>query len=189
MAVTLIATVGGSDSNSLGSVADADQYFTNLLSADQWLDLDPDVKKRSLITATADFEQVAWWGERVGETQALAWPRWYPLVSDGTTIPKEILAGFFEHALALGVAAEAASSGKSGSKWARLRAEGLTSYRLGDVSASFAAGGGAGSTETTLSQFSDRVQRLICRWVRTGFEVDSGRRPRGRRGTKWPWEY
>ena len=78
MPVSLVATLGSSSANSYVSVADADAYFANLLSFDQWDGLgDEDTKARALITATAALDQLTFWGDAVTTTQALRFPRRY----------------------------------------------------------------------------------------------------------------
>lgn len=195
MAVTLIASVGGTDSNSIAAVAEADAYFAQLLDGAKWDALDSDTKARALISATNAFEELSWWGEKATDEQALSWPRYYLGVSDGTSIPKAIKTACFEHALFL--ATSNASGGGQSAKRAQLRAEGVTSFRLGDLSETYAPLSSAFSTSDAMSQFSGRVQRLIADWIRTGFRLESGRRPIYRRlgngsydqnGHWWPEE-
>lgn len=175
MAVSLIATLSGADSNSLLSVDDANDYHDVQLSSGQWDALDPDTKARALISATRQLEELEYWGDKANPSQALAWPRYYLGVSDGQNTPPEILAACCEHALSLAIAAPKAQAGLS--RRQRLRAEGVISMRLGDASESYAPLSQEFSTSGSLSQFSGRVQRLLSRWVRSAWPTDSGRRP------------
>ncbi len=186
MPVTLDATAGGEDANSLASLEYADAYFGSSLSSDQWDALaDEDTKKRALISATRDFEEIDWIGELGSTTQALPFPRYLlgAKEGDGTTIPREILNGVCEHAL---YRAQNATNESGQSRRARLQADRVVSWTLGDNSETYAAPAPSLSTEAALEQFSGRVQRLIGGWVRRGWQVDSGRRPSGRRW--WPPE-
>lgn len=177
MAVTLVSTLAGSTANSLVSLADADSYHENLLSFAAWDALSDDDKKRALISASASLSELAWWGRLYDATtpQALVFPRVFPGQSDGLTIPAAIVAATCEHALSLAVAAAAGQVGQS--ERAQMRAEGVTSWTLGNRSETLSAAA-AGSTEAALAQFSGRVQRLLKGWIRGAFSTDSGRRPR-----------
>ena len=75
MAVTLIRTIAWSTSNSLVSLADADSYHENLLSFATWDAISDDDKKRSLISASASFSELAWWGRLYDATTPLSRPR------------------------------------------------------------------------------------------------------------------
>ena len=192
MAVTLVSTLAGSTANSLVSLADADSYHENLLSFAAWDALSDDDKKRALISASASLSELAWWGRLYdAETpQALVFPRVFPGQSDGLTIPAAIKAATCEHALSLAVAAAAGQVGQS--ERAQMRAEGVTSWTLGNRSESLAQVA-AGSTEAALSQFSGRVQRLLKGWIRGAFSTDSGRRSQvggnyDHNGHWWPTE-
>jgi len=173
-------------------VADADAYFANLLSFDQWDGLgDEDTKARALITATAALDQLTFWGDAVTTTQALRFPRRYVGVSDGTTIPRPIVAATCEHALALATKAAAGLIGESDRM--AMRAEGVLSWTMGNRSESLAPLASS-SVEAALTQFSGPVQRFLQGWVRGGFQLDSGRRPQApgghydAYGQWWPWE-
>jgi len=173
VAVTLIATVGGADSNSLVSLEYADAYFENQLHFDEWDAIsDTDKKKRALITATSQFTELDWWGVPASDEQALPFPRIYRGVSDGQSNPKQILHACCEHALVL-----ATTGGNEAGKRARLRAQGVLSYRIGDASETLAPLSTKTGTEEELAPYSGRVRRLLSSWVRSGWATDSGRRP------------
>lgn len=189
MPVSLVATVGSSSANSYVSVADADEYFENLLSFDSWDGLSDDTKGRALISATAALEQLSFWGLAVTTTQALKFPRVYLGASDGTTIPTPVKAACCEHALALALASAAGQTGESERQ--QMRAEGVLSWSMGNRSESLAPLS-SGSAEASMAQFSGPVQRLIQGWVRGAFATDSGRvYPNGnfdQNGHWWPTE-
>lgn len=184
MAVPLVATVGGADSNSLATVAGADAYFSLDIRADEWASIDEDDKARALISASRQFSELDLMGQPYSVDQAMPFPRYLLGVSDGTTIPTEWEIATFEHAFDL-YARQSATSGASG-KRARLRAEGVTSYRLGDLSESLAPVSSQTTVGGSLAQFSGRVQRLIDGWVRKTMQFDSGRHATFKRW--WPPE-
>lgn len=188
MAFQLIWTLGGEESNSLLSVAEADAYFEASFESEEWADFDSDTKAKALVVATRHFSELSWWGERLTTTQALDFPRYLLGVCDGTYIPRTVRDALCEHALDLARAQANTSAAQSSSKRARLRADGVTSYRIGDLSETFSAptsSAALGGAEK-LAQFSPRVQRLLGDWVRRGFRTDSGRRT-GKR-LWWPEE-
>ncbi len=174
MPVSLVATLGSSSANSYVSAEDADEYFANLLSFDQWDALSDEAKGRALITATADLEAGHYKGDAVTTTQALKFPRYLPGVSDGTTMPKQIVAATCELALSLALKAAAGLTGES--ERMAMRAEGVLSWSMGNRSESLAPMG-AGSSEAFLAGFPRSVQNLLQGWARGAFSTDSGRRP------------
>lgn len=74
--ITIDATVGGANSNSYSTLADADTYFNERVGNSSWNGSD-DQKKRALITATQRLDQEAYEGLKVSEGQALKWPRYW----------------------------------------------------------------------------------------------------------------
>lgn len=78
--MALDATVGGADSNSYITQADATLYFANRLYAANWTAAATGLKDQALMTATARIDQENFTGYRVTNTQALKWPRSWVLV-------------------------------------------------------------------------------------------------------------
>lgn len=171
---TIIATLGAADANSLVTRAEADAYFDLGLGGCAWEDLDEDIKERALVSATRDFQAIPWNGCAVSSTQALAWPRRLPGASDGLTLPANVKAALCEHALDL--VQREASKATGGADRAQLRAEGVTSYRIGDRSETLAQLG-AGALAEADAALSGKVQRLLTGWIRRAGTMDSGRRP------------
>lgn len=169
---TLVATLGAANANSMLTVEQANTYFDNSLSGQAWAEFDDDTKARALIGASAALAGLFYWGDVVTAGQAMPFPRTYPGASDGTAIPREIVAATAEHALALAIANENGDSVTSTRM--QMRAEGVTSYRNGDRAETFSPLSYT-STTGTLSQFSGAVQRSLSRWVRNTFPLDSGR--------------
>jgi hypothetical protein len=80
----LIATPGLDTSNSYATVIEADAFHELNYYAAAWVDIDGEVKKQLLITATRLLdEQYDWLGEAASATQALRWPRGGVLHRDG----------------------------------------------------------------------------------------------------------
>lgn len=172
---TIIATLGAADANSLLTVAAADAYFDLGLGGGAWAELDDEDKQRALVSATRNFQAITWQGSPTTGIQALAFPRYYQGASDGTTIPANVLAALCEHALDLALT-NAAGTLVDGTSRQQMRAEGVTSYRLGDRSETFSALS-ASTLSDVVESFSGRVQRLLQGWIRRTGQIDSGRRP------------
>lgn len=98
----LDATVGGPNSNSYATLLEADAYFANRYHVTFWDSLESTDQEKLLITNTALLEwYVKWYGLRVTDTQALAWPRTGTYTELGTeypsnVIPKEVKVALFE---------------------------------------------------------------------------------------------
>ena len=75
MAVTVIATLGGTDSNSYVTVAEADTFWNTQLRADDWNNATEDDKARALIMSSKRVDNESYYGDRVSTTQALKFPR------------------------------------------------------------------------------------------------------------------
>lgn len=68
--------VGSAEANSYISVEEADAYFeARFLSGEGWSGLTVDQKAARLLQAAITIDRLQFIGERVSETQALAWPR------------------------------------------------------------------------------------------------------------------
>lgn len=102
---TLIATLGGSTSNSYITVATATTYFGDRLGNASWTAASADDKAAALITATSWLESLEYYGNRASTSQALKWPRTDVscdgVEADETYIPADIQAATAETAQAL----------------------------------------------------------------------------------------
>jgi hypothetical protein len=101
--MALDVTVGGANSDSYGTIAEADTYHAAFGNAD-WADLDDSVKEPALRRATQFIDSsYAFIGSVVTSTQALQWPRTGVVVDgfsvDSATIPTAIKRAQFETAL------------------------------------------------------------------------------------------
>jgi hypothetical protein len=117
---TIDATVGGADSNSYVTAAEADAYFDERLQSAHWTgEADADVKAQALIQATRRLDTFRFGGLKVAEGQALKWPRIEAYDDDGYEfdgIPTVVKHATFEAALwLLGANADGTDAfGKSG---------------------------------------------------------------------------
>src|SRR4051812_48122050 len=74
--MTLIATIGGSTSNSYQDATEAALYFANHLYATAWSSASSTNKDKALIMACQRMEQEEYIGDKVDPSvQALKWPR------------------------------------------------------------------------------------------------------------------
>jgi len=103
MAVTLDSTVGGANSNSYISLADAETYHDTRLHNDAWNNASTPDKTIALMWATRLLDEwVEWDGTKVGliADQALRWPRYGVYYRDGETIGSDIIPQFLKDATA-----------------------------------------------------------------------------------------
>lgn len=76
MPVTVVATVGASDSNSFVTLSEANTFADSKLpSPTAWDAASDDTCNRALVSATRWLSALLWLGTRVDATQALSWPR------------------------------------------------------------------------------------------------------------------
>lgn len=105
MALVLDATLGGANSNTYVTLAEAETYFEARVHTSTWDALEIDSKNRQLKSATDFINQEEFLGKLVGTTQALEFPRLeLPLVRGrevNSIIPKQIKTATFEMAFAM----------------------------------------------------------------------------------------
>ena len=94
MAITLDATIGGTDSNSYVDMTDALAIAENMPGGGEWAALGEEERNLSLIVATRWLETLSYGGTRCKDTQRLKWPRsgitCDSIVSDCAGIPYRI---------------------------------------------------------------------------------------------------
>lgn len=153
----MAATVG---TNSYISVADADAYFTDSLSASAWSGATAAEKEAALVTAARRIDRLLLAGIKADSEQALEFPRcyvvqegytWRPLylvqntsgrygsgryICDSTPPPR-VLDATCEEALAL---LEEAADPEAATRQ-RLQRQGVESVSLGSLSESYSGGG------------------------------------------------
>jgi len=102
MAVTIDATVAGTDSNSYVTKAEASAiggYHDGHLYSSIWTIATSDNKNKSLVMAARLLDQwVDWKGYRATEEQALRWPRYDVQDLDGYTFDSDIIPQFLKDA-------------------------------------------------------------------------------------------
>jgi len=76
--MALIATIGGSTSNSYVTLTEANDYFADRLNTAEWDAVGSETKEKALITATRRIDEEQFLGYKVSLTQALKWPRYSP---------------------------------------------------------------------------------------------------------------
>lgn len=176
----LDATLGGASANSLGTVEDADAYFENKFARDRWGNLDEEAKEIGLMEATEVFQGLRWWGRPVSVEQALCFPRIHEPASNGSSVPRQILAGCYILALELAeknarrLAAATSAPSHGAAVVEEMKAAGVARFRLQDYEVSFQAGGAGGSGG--LFSLPLAVQSLIGSWVKKGAPIIRGRR-------------
>jgi|ERR1041385_1957589 hypothetical protein len=105
--MALIATIGGSTSNSYVTLTEANDYFADRLNTTEWDAATSETKEKALVTATRRIDEEQFFGYKVSNTQALKWPRYNVLDEDGffffapDLIPEPIKQAVFITALEL----------------------------------------------------------------------------------------
>ena len=84
--MALDATVGGTQSNSYSTVADADTFFETRIGNSTWVGSDTTTKESALVTATFQLNRLRFIGEPTDHTQYLAWPRRFVPQPDPTGV-------------------------------------------------------------------------------------------------------
>ena len=135
------------------AVATADAYFGSRLYADPWTAADATTKEAALKMATKAIDRLRLRGRTKTDNQTLAFPRCYPTLDRSVTMlangaqlymdgnfaceastPQRVLDAACEEALAL--LREGAENNRR-----RLQAQGVSSFKLGDLSETFRSGG------------------------------------------------
>lgn len=157
MALTLDATVGGSNSNSYISLAEAESYFESKVSKPGWDAAANDAAKEvALVEATRWLDaNYCWYAWPVSTTQALQWPRNSLLDRNQISlipqdeIPKELKWATCEMANALLVGDRSADSD--------VETQGVTRIKAGSVELEF--------KDTVYAKpVPDVVVNLLPRW-------------------------
>lgn len=75
MALTIVATVGSASANSYADESEADAYLEARLHSDAWWDADDADRRKALVEAARELDNLPWLGTRSDATQVLEWPR------------------------------------------------------------------------------------------------------------------
>lgn len=96
---TIDATVGGANSNSYVTEAEADAYWDANFHNDTWTALSSADKQTLCIMATRTLDDwIDWIGQKSDDDQALRWPRYGVVDRDGYTIDSDVLPQFLKNA-------------------------------------------------------------------------------------------
>lgn len=156
MTLTLDATVGGANSNTFGTLTEANDYLAARLNVGAWTSLPDDASKNAALAwATRLMEaEIDWTGMPASTTQALAWPRTGMVGRNGAVIPSDVIPQEIKN-LQFELALQLASSDPLAINQAA--AAGLTSLQAGPVKLTFADP----STLTSTYTFSKSLLSLI----------------------------
>ena len=133
------ATVGGENSNSYITLAEAEDYFAERLHADAWAGASEADKEKALLTACRHLEQLRYWdGNRPAFTdprQRLRFPRVIDTDAAGAfVIPHPVKEAQCEEALAL------LARGTEHERRRSLQAAGVKSFAVDGLSESYDSG-------------------------------------------------
>jgi hypothetical protein len=135
MPAVIDATVAGSNANSFATVEQANAYFDGRINGEFWVDLEPDVQIRSLITATRlivqAFNRIGWQGYPLTPSQRLPFPRTGVRTPDGWIVPY----GANPSALVDATAELAGRLAQEGMPDVPSETEGMKSFTAGPVTA------------------------------------------------------
>ncbi len=92
----IIATVGGTTSNSYVTTTEAAAYFATRIGGEAWDDID-DVEA-ALITATTEIDRLRFYGSKTDASQALKFPRTGIVDDEGTPYDDDIIPTPVKHA-------------------------------------------------------------------------------------------
>lgn len=163
MTVTVIATVGGTTSNSFLTVADADAIANNTLNVSTWTGATTDDKGRALIMATTDLQGLDWVGTRATTTQALVWPRTDATINGreiaDNEIPREVKQATFDLALSI-LQDDGAAAGGDGELVPGVPNAGLKRLKLDVMEIEWRTEGLPSNRTSTYSQLVSRAPSL-----------------------------
>lgn len=164
MTVTVDATVGGANSNSFITVAEADVIANNTLNVTAWTTATTDDKGRALIMATIDLNPLDWVGTRSTTTQALAWPRTDAVINghpiEDNEIPREIQQATFDLALSTLQESTSATGTPSGELVPGVPNSGLKRLKLDVMEIEWRTEGLPSNRISTYSQLINRAPSL-----------------------------
>ena len=127
------------------TIEEANEYFSGRLHAESWEQADDSTKEKALQQATRAIDRQLLRGRKTNPEQGLAFPR-YP----DTEIPEAVKEACCEEALAL--------LERGNSQRRKLQQEGVQSFTLGNMSETYAPGGGRGL-------LSQEAKELLRPWL------------------------
>ena len=129
----------------------ANEYFAGRLHAESWGQTDESTKEKALKQATKAIDRQLLKGRKATDTQELAFPR-YP----DTEVPEAVKEACCEEALAI--------LERGNSQRRKLQQEGVQSFTLGNMSETYAPGGGRGL-------LSQEAKELLRPWLLGGVNI------------------
>ena len=135
--------------NSYIDIEEADEYFAGRLHAESWGQADDETKEKALKQATREIDRQPLKGRKTETSQTLAFPR-YP----DSEVPETVKEACCEIALAL--------LERGNSQRRKLQQEGVQSFTLGNMSETYAPGGGLISPE---------AKELLRPWLLGGVNI------------------
>ncbi len=136
-------------SGSYCTIEYADEYFENRLHAESWGQADDETKEKALRQATKAIDRQPLSGRKADTAQTLAFPR-HP----DAEIPEAVKEACCEIALAL--------LERGNSQRHKLQQEGVQSFTLGNMSETYAPGGGL---------ISQEAKELLRPWLLGGVNI------------------
>lgn len=178
MPITIVATAGASNANSYVTLADADAYMATRFET-AWTAAagSDETRKKALVQATRQLDQLAWQGVKMSATQALEWPRDVQEEASDTIPP------WLENACceqALWILANSTTGGQDQRQ--ELQAAGVTAYSIGGLSETFGAG-----RSGHVSVLCPDARRYASGWLRMGSALAGSRDEVGRGRPWWPF--
>jgi hypothetical protein len=137
--------------NSYIDIDGADEYFAGRLCTEQWGETSDADKEKALRQATKEIDRMPLIGRKAVSEQVLAFPR-HPEIK----IPEAVKAACCEIALAL--------LERGNSQRRKLQQEGVQSFTLGNMSETYAPGGGRGL-------ISQEAKELLRPWLLGGVNI------------------
>ena len=138
-------------SESYCTIEYADEYFKNRLHAESWGETSEADKEKALKQATRAIDRQLLTGRKTNPEQGLAFPR-YP----DTEVPEAVKEACCEEALAI--------LERGNSQRRKLQQEGVQSFTLGNMSETYAPGGGRGL-------LSQEAKELLRPWLLGGVNI------------------
>lgn len=178
--MAIVETVGGADSNSYVTLAEAAAYFAagNHLESASWLSVSLSNPQREacLIQACRDLNLLNYWGCIVTQVQILKFPRIYRNSFFASVIPERIKQAQMEQALVYAKSLlPTAEQGQSSRQ--KAIADGVTSMSLGDLSESYSSTPFSSiQSQNPASVFSTKVLQILSGYIRTTFEINNPER-------------
>lgn len=101
MAITIVATAAGTNSNSYCTIDEANDYIETRLHKSTWTESGTVEKRAALVWATRLLdEKVDWVGLKYSSSQSLRWPRSGVFDQDGLSVDQDTIPTFLKNATA-----------------------------------------------------------------------------------------